>query len=64
MGYGRRDREEGIRGIGEGKFECSCGKKFGYASSLKRHRQSCYSAIAMIEKGENMSEYEEGIFPF
>jgi hypothetical protein len=64
LGDGRRDREQGIRGIGEAKFECSCGKKFGYASSLKRHRQGCYSAIAMIEGEENGSEYEEGMFSF
>jgi hypothetical protein len=50
------------RAVGE-KFVCFCGIKFWHAWSLKRHREGCYAAIAMIEGGENSSEYEEGIFP-
>ena len=63
LGDGRRSRAEGIRETGEAKFECSCGKKFGYSSSLTRHRRGCYSEIAMIASGGNSSEYEEGIVP-
>jgi len=54
---------EGVRrAVGE-KFECFCGIKFWHAWSLKRHRQGCYAAIAMIVGGENSSEHEEGMFP-
>ena len=48
LGDGRRSREERIRGIEGTKFECSCGKKFGYSSSLTWHKRGCYSAITMI----------------
>jgi hypothetical protein len=46
-----------------GKFVCECGNSYDRAQSLKRHRQECYAAIAMIEGGENSSEDEEGMFP-
>jgi len=51
------------RGAGE-KFACFCGTKFWHAWSLKRHKQGCYAAIAMIEGGGNSSLYEEGIVPY
>jgi hypothetical protein len=58
---GRSERAQVQRSIA-GKFVCECGNTYDRAQSLKRHRQGCYAAIAMIEGGENSSEDEEGIF--
>ena len=59
---GRSEKSQ-VQRSGTGRFVCECGNSYERAQSLKRHRQECYAAIAMIEGGRNNSEHEEGIFP-
>ena len=58
---GRSGRAQ-VQRSAAGKFVCECENSYDRAQSLKRHRQKCYAAIAMIEGGENSSENEEGMF--
>lgn len=44
----------------DGKFVCECGLRYNVAQSLKRHKRSCYSAIAVVE-GQDV-EQEQRIF--
>ena len=51
-----------VQQSGTGRFVCECGNSYDQAQSLKRHRQRCYAAIAMIERGENSSKHEKDMF--
>ena len=57
-----RSRRPQVQRSVAGKFVCECGNCYDRAQSLKRHRQGCYAAIALIEGGKNSSEDEEGMF--
>lgn len=48
----------------DGKFVCECGNGYHRSQALKRHKESCYAAIAMIEGGGISLEQEEGSGPF